>query len=178
MSGFDPAPSEDALAEERERWTADRDTSERVRDVVLGLRDPRSAGEIADRARCSANAARKHLENLADLGVARTVDDGGTTRYARNDEYVRWREANELATEHGVETLLDRIADLEARDDAFRERFGVDGPDAVAFPDDADHETLEERWTATGEWATVRRRMGIYRDAVRMARRRRDGLPA
>jgi len=178
MSGFSHTPSDDALADEREQWTADRDTSVRIRDVVLGLRDLQSAAAIADRADCSTNAARKHLERLTDLGVAQAVEDGGATRYARNDEYVRWREANELATDHDVETLLDHLEGLEARDDEYREQYGVDAPDAVEFPDDATHETLHERFTATGEWATVRRRMGIYTDAVRMARRRREGLPA
>jgi DNA-binding transcriptional ArsR family regulator len=178
MGEFDPAPSEEALEAERDRWAADLDSRQRVRHVVVGLHEPRSVAEIAERASCSPNTARKHLSELADLGVVRKYTDRGSTRYARNDEYVRWRRANELLDEHTAEQLFDQLQALEKQEKEFRDEHGVETPNELPFPDDADHETIHELWEASGEWATVRRRIEIHRDALRMAQRRRDGLPA
>lgn len=178
MTAFGPGPSEDAEAAERDAWAESRDTRQRVRDVLVGLREPVSAAAVAERAECSPNAARKHLADLADLGVARAVTDGETARYVRNDEYLRWRRADELAGDESVEALLDDLASLEARDEAFGADLDAASPDDVTFPDDADHETVEDLWNQVSKWETVRREMDVVRDAIRMARRRRDGLTA
>lgn len=177
MSGFDPAPSEKALEAERNQW-ADLDSRQRVRHVVVGLHEPRSVAEIAEHASCSPNTARKHLNELADLGVVREYSEGGSTRYARNNEYVRWRRANELLNEHSAEQLFDQLQVLEKREEEFRDEYGVELPDDVSFSNDADHETIHELWEASGKWATVRQEIEIHRDALRMAQRRRGGLPA
>lgn len=178
MDGFDPAPSEEALEAERERWETDFDTRQRVRHVAMGLREARSIAEIAERAGCSPNTARKHLADLADLGVVREYSAKGAAHYMRNDEYVQWRQANELLVEHTVDQLFDQLRELEERGTEFRDEYGVETPNDVPFPEDADHETIHDYWETTGEWATVRRRIEIHRDALRMAKRRYDGLPA
>ncbi|WP_129114039.1 DUF7342 family protein [Halegenticoccus tardaugens] len=178
MPEFGPAPSDESIERERERWIETRDTRQRVKDVIVGVREPTPIAALAERAACSPNAARKHLSELADLGVARRWTDGDRARYARNDEYFRWRRANELATERTSEELLDRLRTLKSEDEAFQERYGVPTPDAVSFPPDADHETVHELWETTGEWASIRRDLGVYRDAISMARRKRDGLHA
>lgn len=178
MVEFGPSPSDEALEQQREQWVETRDTRQRIKDIIVGIREPAPVAQVAERAQCSKNAARKHLTELANLGVARRITDGQQTRYVRNDEYFRWRRANELADANAAETLLDRLQTLEAVDDEFQEKFGVSTPDAVPFPEDANHETIHERWEAAGEWASIRSDTGIYRDAIRMARRQSDGLPA
>ncbi|MCH7661143.1 MAG: helix-turn-helix transcriptional regulator [Euryarchaeota archaeon] len=177
MEEFGPDPSSEALDAEREQWDG-LDTRQRVRQVVTGCRDPTSVAEIAARAGCSENAARKHLVDLADLGVVERHSKGRSNRYARNNEYVRWRQANELVTNHSSEKLFAQLRELEEREAVFRDEYGVGTPNEVAFPDNADHETIHERWEETGEWATIRWQIEIHRDALRMAKRRRDGLPA
>lgn len=175
MADFGPVPSEDGMEQERERWRETRDTRQRVTEVVAGLHDPASVAEVADLAACSANAARKHLADLVDLGVVRTETADGGTRYRRNDEYFRWRRANELAADGTVEELHDRLSDLEDRDEAFRQRYDAPGPETVSFHDDADHETIHAVRDDLGEWATVRREMAVLKDAIRMAERSRGG---
>jgi predicted ArsR family transcriptional regulator len=148
------------------------------RYVIVGIREPTSVAQIAEQAQCSKNAARKHLKELADLGVARERTDGQRMQYARNNEYFRWRQANELTTEHSADELLDRLQTLETADDEFQEKYGVTTPDAVPFPEDVDHETIHERWEAAGEWASIRRNTSIYQDVIRITRRQHDELPA
>lgn len=177
MSGFGPGPSEKALEAERRQWTETHDTRERIEAVVLALGDPTPVAEIADLARCSANAARKHLAHLADLGVVRRVGETGTTRYARNDEYVRWHRANELATEHGAEELLSELERLETEEERFRERYEIPTPSDIDFPDDAAHDVIHDRWTDAGDWESVRREIAVHKEAIRMVRRRGE-LPA
>lgn len=174
MSDFDPAPTEDAERREREEWIETTDTRQRVREVVSGLHEPTPVREIADRAACSENSARKHLADLADLGVVREVSDDQSARYCRNDEFFRWRRANELAREHSVDTLVDRLADLEAEAERYREKYDVASPDEIAVEDAPDHESSHDRWRDATDWATVKRDVSVHRDAIRIARRR-DG---
>jgi predicted transcriptional regulator len=170
MSEFDPAPSDEALEQQREQWVETRDTRQRIKDIIVGIRNPVPSAQIAEQAQCSKNAARKHLKELAALGVARTETASHRTRYARNDNYFRWHRANELAATNSADELLDRLQTLEATDDEFQETFGVSTPDAVSFPEDADHKAIHERWETAGEWASIRRDAAIYRDAIRIAR--------
>lgn len=139
----------------------------------MSLREPTSVETVAERADCSPNTARKHLADLTELGVARATDANGGTHYQRNDEYVRWRRANRLAERLGPDELLDRVAELEARDESFAAEFGVESPDSVPIPD-ADHATVEERWESSREWASVRDELSVTREALRMARRDRS----
>jgi DNA-binding transcriptional regulator YhcF (GntR family) len=174
VSEFGPAPSNEALETERRQWRETRDTRERIEEVVVGIHELTSVAKIAESAHCSANAARKHLAHLADLGVVRRATGERMTRYVRNDEYFRWRRANELTTENDAKDLLAELERLEVSDERFRERYGVPTPGKVEFPDDADHGEIHDRWTDTGEWETVRREIALHKEAIRMIRRRAD----
>lgn len=176
MPEFDPAPSEDALDAERDAWVEAHDTRDRVKQVLAGTREPAPASAIADEARCSERAAQKHLERLAEEGIALRSTDSRGARYRRNDAYHRWKRANRLSIEHSVEELLDRIAELEDADEQYRERFDAAAPSDVTFPpDDADHEALHARWEALNTWESVRRDREVYDDALRLARDRENG---
>lgn len=178
MTDFDPAPSEATLTDEREEWGKAQDTRERIRAVVTGLRTPATATAIADRAQCSTNAARKHLEAFADLGIIRQRDDPSGTRYVRNEAYFRWRRANELATTHTIETLLEELAKLEARVEQFQQRFDATTPADVHLPEDIPHGKLESRLETLSEWETIRVAIDRHKEALRIARREDDRLTA
>ena len=178
MNEWQPEPSEDTLDAEREEWVETHDTRQRVKDVIIGVRDPIPASKVAERAQCSSNAARKHLDEFVDLGVVQARTDGGTRRYVRNDEYFRWQRANRLASTKSAERLLDELKELEERDEAFREKFEVSAPGDVRIPDDADHADIHDRLEGSRKWATIREEMNVYRDAIRMARRNGDELTA
>lgn len=178
MSGFSPEPSEDAVASERDEWRESQDTRGRIRVVVTGLREPETAATIAEWADCSANAARKHLQELAELGVVREQTEGGSTQYIRNEAYFRWQRANELATANSIETLLSQLGDLEDQEEAFRSQFDAAVPEDVELPDDELHAEIEQRLEELSEWATVREAIDRHKEALRIARREDDRLTA
>lgn len=178
MADFEPDPSEAALTDEREEWINTQDTRERIRAVVTGLQTPATATTIADRAQCSTNAARKHLDAFVDLGIVRQRDDPSGTRYVRNQAYFRWRRANDLATAHTVETLLEKLAELETRAEQFQQRFDAATPADVQLPDDASHADLEARLETLTEWETIREAIDQHKEALRIARREDGPLTA
>jgi predicted ArsR family transcriptional regulator len=170
MPAFEPDPPGDALAEERAIRSESQDARERVRSVAVALRDPVTAGTVADRADCAPNTARKHLDDLAELGVVRRLDTERGTRFVRNEAYLRWRRADRLASSHTLERLLDRLADLEDREESFQQQFDAPTPDAVGIPTDSSHAEIEARLDALGEWATLREAIVRHNEAIRIAR--------
>ena len=88
MTEFDPAPTSD---DTQRRWQTGTDTFGRVYDVVLGVTSPTAYTEIAELADCSPNAARKHLDRLAEMGIARAERDSRPATYERNEGYLEWQ---------------------------------------------------------------------------------------
>ena len=178
MTEFSPEPSETALTEEQDEWTRTHDTRTRIQSVITGLQEPTSAKMIAEQAACSTNAARKHLAEFADLGVVHRIDETNGMRYVRNEAYIRWRQANELATTNTLEGLLGELADLEARDEQFQTRFDESAPETVDLPEESTHAELEDQLEELSEWATVRKAIDRHKEAVRIARRTDERLTA
>jgi predicted ArsR family transcriptional regulator len=164
----------------RDRWEEDRTTFQRIYDVVLGTQEYQSATAFADHASCSETAARRALEQLAEMGIA-DRREGRPATYRRNEAYLTWKRVESLAREHTPETLRSRLDELVADDQDFQQRLGVPDPDAVTVADLPvdDHETAEQRWEALSEWRTVRRDIRVLRRAVQRAEARvDDGTPA
>lgn len=165
MDEFDPTPSDDAGV----RWPADADTFDRVYDVVLGTSELTPSAEIADLADCSPNAAKKHLDRLVEMGIARADADATPIRYARDDAYLEWQEARRIARELTVEEIVDRVRELEAEREAFEERFDASDPTAASAFDGDDHASIHERMEALGDWQATVRDVRIYELARRIA---------
>lgn len=173
MENFDPAPPDELLEEEETAWKQSHDTRERIKHVLIGLREPTPVSQIAESAHCAAKTARKHLEAFADERLALKIDDPQGTRYCRNDEYFAWRRAHQLSVEHTETALLDRLGELEARVQAYQNQFDATAPSDVAFPpEDATHEEIHELWEALTTWETVVRDIDRYREALRLSRKR------
>jgi len=178
MPEFGPEASDTALIEEQDEWAHSQDTRQRIQSVIIGLQEPATATMIADWAACSTNAARKHLKEFADLGVVHQVDESGGMRYVRNEAYIRWRRANELATTNTVEGLLTELGELETRDEQFQAQFDEPAPELVEVPEDATHAEIEGQLEELSEWATIRNSVDRHKEAVRIARRTDDRLTA
>lgn len=143
---------------------------ERVYRVALQLYDPAGVSEVAERASCSPDTARRHLKRLADIGVISSVSEMPLT-YERNESYFEWRLRNRLEKLSSSE-LRDRLADLTAREREFRDRFETDSPGDVDALEHADFDDIEGVWRELSEWRTVRQRIRRL-EAVR--RQRADG---
>lgn len=150
-----------------DRWQDDRTTFQRVYDVLVGSQSFLTAQEFAERAVCSATAARNALEQLSEMGIAER-QDGRPATYRRNDAYFRWKRIESVAREHSLEELQERIDELIAEDEAFQEEYGVPDPDAVSTADLPvdEHDALHERWEDLSTWRTIRRDIRILRRAV------------
>lgn len=84
------------------------DVEQQVYGVVLQTREPSTAGTIAEEAECDPKTARKYLNWFAELGIV-THHDGQPRTYERNDAYFEWRRSNQLASEHSLEDLQQRV---------------------------------------------------------------------
>ncbi|WP_089649593.1 DUF7342 family protein [Halobacterium hubeiense] len=168
MSEFDPAPG-DGNDDAFQRWQADTDTFDRVYDVVLGVTTPTTYRAIADRADCSANAAKKHLDRLTEMGVVRKDEQSRPARYERDDGYLEWQEASRIARELSVEEIIDRVADLEAEQQTYEQRFETADPESVTVFDTTDHEAIHERMQAVSEWQATTRDLRLYELARQLA---------
>ncbi|SDR29607.1 winged helix-turn-helix domain-containing protein [Natronobacterium texcoconense] len=170
MTEFDPVPDRDAIEDVRSRWHESADTFDRVYETALGVTEPTSYTEIAEIAACSPNAAKKHLNRLAEMGIVRAHRDAKPARYERNDGYLEWQEASRIAAEKTVDEIVTRVETLEHRRDELRERFGETDPSAVSvFTDGEDHEAIHERMESIGEWQAIERDVRLYELARRMA---------
>lgn len=164
MDEFDPAPPTDDSP-----WPDDADTFDRVYDVALGLTAPTSYADIADVANCSPNAAKKHLDRLAEMGIVRADTDARPARYERNGGYLEWQEASRIARDLTVDEIVERVRGLEAERAEYEERFGTTDPDDVSVFD-GDHQAVHERMATVSDWQAVDRNVRLYELARRLAR--------
>lgn len=165
MDAFDPTPEPDTT---RIRWEDDADTFDRVYDVALGTTTPTSYTDIAESADCSANAAKKHLDRLAEMGIVRADTESQPARYERNDGYLEWQDANRIARELTVDEIIARVQELEAERERYEERFEASDPSAVSILDD-DHDTIHERMAAVSDWRSIDQEIRLYELARQLA---------
>jgi hypothetical protein len=165
MDTFDPAPEG-----RRERWQEGTDTFGRVYDVLLGTATLTSYTDIADLADCSPNAAKKHLDRLAGMGIARGDTESKPARYARHEGYLEWQEARRIAQEQSPDEIVERVRRLEAKREAYERRFDTMDPASVSVFDHGDHERVHERMEAIGEWEGIVRDIRLYELAHQLAR--------
>ena len=159
MTEFDPAPDSDAP---QRRWREGTDTFGRVYDVVLGITSPTTYTDIAALADCSPNAAKKHLDRLAEMGIARIDGESRPATYERNEGYLEWQDASRIATELSVEEIIDRVEALETQRAEYEAQFGTTDPADVSVFDHGDHETIHERMAAVSEWQGAIRDIRLY----------------
>ncbi|ELZ31392.1 hypothetical protein C474_08822 [Halogeometricum pallidum JCM 14848] len=159
MTEFNPAPESD---DTQRRWQAGTDTFGRVYDVLLGSTSPTAYTKIAELADCSPNAAKKHLDRLAEMGIARANRDSRPATYERNEGYLEWQDASRIAAELSVEEIIDRVEALEAQRAEYEVQFEATEPTAVNVFDHDNHETIHERMTAVSEWQGVIRDIRLY----------------
>ncbi|WP_318568732.1 DUF7342 family protein [Salinigranum marinum] len=174
MTEFDPAPESDT----QRRWQTGTDTFDRVYDVVLGVTSPTAYTEIAELADCSPNAAKKHLDRLTEMGIARANRESRPATYERNEGYLEWQDASRIATELSVEAIIDRVEALEAQRTEYEARFETRDPATVSVFDQGDHETIHERMTAVSEWQGVIRDIQLYELARQLSQNDGHLLPA
>lgn len=175
MTEFDPAPER---ATDRPRWQEGADTFRRIYDTVLGLRSPTAYTDIADLADCAPNTAKKHLDRLAEMGVARAHRESRPATYERHAGYLEWQDANRIAADLTIDEIIDRVADLEEQRSEYEDMFETTHPDTVSVFEADDHETIHERMNAVSEWKGLIRDIRLYELARQLAQNDGHLLPA
>ena len=146
-----------------EEWKAETTPFDRVKEVLLSTTEFQYAGAIAERARVSEPSARKHLQTLADAGLAERDDTGRGTRYKRSRETVAMERIRELHAELTKPELVDGIRDLKAEIRSYREEYDATEPDDLALelePDD------DEGWRAISRWRGLEENLKIAQAAL------------
>jgi predicted transcriptional regulator len=178
MTDFEPTPSEDDINTVRQRWSENTDTFGRVYNTLLGITEPTSYPEIAEIADCSPNAAKKHLERLAEMGIGRADRQSRPARYERNDGYLEWQDASRLADELTIDEIIDRVHQLEDRREQFEQRFGTTDPSSISVFEHDDHDAIHERMNAISDWQALNRDIRRYELARQLAQNDGHLLPA
>jgi predicted transcriptional regulator len=158
-------PSENIVTNIRDSWEAKNDAFGRVYEAILGVSEFTTHDEIAEVAGCAPNTAKKHLRRLNQMGIAEYRNPGRALMFRRNEAYLEWREINQIAEDHSVQDLVERVRQLEAHEAELKEEFGVEGPDtASVYASNSDrptHELMQE----IGLWNSIQRDIRLYEAA-------------
>jgi predicted transcriptional regulator len=127
---------------------------ERVYRITLDLTDPNRVSEVADRADCSVNTARRHLKRLAEIGLLTRVTENPAT-YKRNEAYFEWRRLNRLA-ELSEQEYKSRLGDLLAKNEDYKQTFDAESPDDIDPLEYAEYGDPEQVWLDITNWEAVR----------------------
>lgn len=138
-------------------------TDERVYRVALELTEPTTVSDIARRADCSKNAARRHLKRLADIGLLTTVMENPAT-YERNESYFRWRHLNRLS-ELTEEEFNERLRELLSEHESYKNKYGVETPEELDPLDYDEFGDAERVWLDISNWKAVRNEIRDLRRA-------------
>jgi predicted transcriptional regulator len=160
-----PPPFEDTFSSD--------DVEQRIYGTVLQTREPTTASAIADVVDCDPKTARKYLGWFDDLGIV-TRHDGHPATYERNDAYFEWRRIDQLAADHSVEILRDRVRELTTRIVEYEETYEATTPaavDAIAVAEASEERTIDDVYSDLADWATAREE----RDWYERARQQRTG---
>lgn len=159
-------PDEDINEAVRADWEAKTSTFERVQTVMKRTYEPQSADEIASRALTTPTTARKYLGFLLEDGFVTATSEPvrSATLYRRSAESIVMEQGRDILSELDIEELADRITDLQAEIQEYREEAGADSPEDAALEGvEIDPETFQA-------WRTTRRNLDVAKSAWAIGR--------
>ena len=143
-----------------------RPVKNRVYEVATTLTSPTPVTEIAERADCTKEGARPHLEWFVDHGVLEKVADNPAL-LVRNEPYFEFRRVTELTREFETpDAIGDTIEKYREREHGLAASFEASSPAAVVISD-ADYDNLDEAYDRLSEWRTVTRHLRELYEAKR-----------
>lgn len=143
----------------------------RVRMVARQLAEPQTANWIASEAEWSHGPTKRVLERLVDDGILRRDDRGTHTTYYPDYRRQAMQEAMRLRdSEHSVEALTDRLADMNAQIRDWEVEFDVESPNELrgTIADESlAADEVDRRREIAREWEQLERRSQIVGFAIR-----------
>ena len=129
-------------------------TDERVYQTALELYEPTQVSEVAKRADCSKNAARRHLKRLAEIGLLnRVVEDPES--FKRNESYFEWRRYNRLS-ELSDSEYTKRVGELLSENESYKEQYAAEKPGEIDPFDYGTYGDPEQVWLDLNNWEAIR----------------------
>ena len=128
-------------------------TDERVYQTALELHEPTQVSEVAERADCSKNAARRHLKRLAEIGLLTRVMDNPES-FKRNKSYFEWRRFNRLSELTDSE-YKKRVGELLSENESYQEQYDVEKPGAIDPLDYTEYGDPEQVWLELNNWEAI-----------------------
>lgn len=143
--------TKDLVDEAVSDWVEETTPRERVHSVIKRTYAALSADEVAKQAETTPKTARKHLEELGREGfVTKTSQpDRTATLYKRSPTSLVVEEVAQINTRVSQPELVDRIAEMEAEIDAYRDQTGADSPEDAVLQDGSVDEELLFQWRGT-----------------------------
>lgn len=154
-------PFDDVLNEMIDYWEAEGETFEKICKVIFDISEYTSNMEIADRADCSPNAVKKHLDRLNELRVVEKDSRTEMARYRRNSTYLEWRVLRHIIDEYPMEKIIGRVEALEARQEYLTGRTD-DISSIVPAADIKLNESVGSQMEAANELERIKRRIRLY----------------
>jgi hypothetical protein len=160
------APDFDALVSPEKLVRGNR-TRDDFLDTVLGLENPATIDEVADRADHGRDAAKEYLDWFERMGIVTRVTDSPVT-YERNQEYLTWRQVHHLREQYTTDDLLDFLQTETEHDRTYRDKFDAESPEAVSISAHAANidRSIESVWETLSAWKTTRRRITLLERAL------------
>lgn len=156
-----PPPFEDVFSGD--------DVEQRIYGAILQTREPAAASAIADRVDCDPKTARKYLSWFTDLGIV-TRHDSHPATYERNDAYFEWRRINQLAADHSIEELQQRVQELTVTITDYEKAYDTATPadvDALAVAGTSDGQSIDRVYSDLADWMISRQERERYERARR-----------
>lgn len=142
----------------------DLSSKERIYSALVQTREPTPARNIAERADCHTDTARKYLDWFTQLDIA-TRYDGRPKTYERNEAYFKWRYVNSLAENHTVEELRENVQTLHDRLAAYQEKYDAEGPGTVNALEVTTDESIDEVWSDLTNWVSLQDEFRLHERA-------------
>lgn len=154
-------PYEQVLNDILDYWAAEGETFERICKVIFEISESTSHIEIAERADCSPNSVKKHLDRLTELGVVKKHPQTELARYQRNSAYIEWRALRHVINEYSMDEIIERVEALETRQEELVDNTG-EIPSIVPAEDVKMHESVGAQMKGANEMELIKRRIRLY----------------
>lgn len=151
----------------------DLSSKERIYSSLVQTREPTSAQDIAERADCPTDTARKYLDWFTQLDIAIRYD-GRPTTYERNEAYFQWRYVNSLAENHTIEELRENVQALRDRLTEYREKYSTEEPETVNSLEVETDETIDNIWSDLTNWVTIQEEFRLHERARQLLTERHN----
>lgn len=152
-NGEEHSPPESDFSEDLAERIRSAPTDERVYRIALELHEPTPVSEVATRADCSKNAARRHLKRLGEIGLLTRVMENPET-FKRNESYFEWRRLSRLSELSDAE-YKNRVGELLAENKEYQKKYDVAKPSDIDPLDYDVYGDPEQVWLDLNNWEAI-----------------------